>query len=95
MEQMMQLLEGQETMARMGWSPYLHNPRLPDLVRRYRGPALVIWGKGDRVLPHAHARAWAELLGAPLEIVEKAGHLPAIEQPDETASLIDSFVGSG
>jgi pimeloyl-ACP methyl ester carboxylesterase len=86
------LVEGQEAMARMGWSPYLHDPRLPERIDRYRGPALVVWGADDRVLAPAYARAWADLFDAPVEIVPDAGHLPAIEQPDRVVELITGFL---
>lgn len=89
---MARLIEGQEVMARLGWSPYLHDPRLPARMARYRGPALVVWGACDRVLPEGHAHAWADLLGARLAVVESAGHLPAVERPDEVAGLVESWL---
>jgi len=93
MESMSRLIMGQEAMARLGWSPYLHNPGLPARLRRYRGPALVIWGSHDQVLSEGHAHRWCDLLGAELSIVQQAGHLPAIEQPAAVARLVDRWLG--
>jgi pimeloyl-ACP methyl ester carboxylesterase len=96
------LLEGQEAMARLGWSPYLHDPKLPDRIRRYvfpaqgaaraRGRSLVVWGEHDAVLGMAHARAWGEMLGVEPEVLPGAGHLAAIEQPDVVADLVGRFL---
>ncbi|HLG91888.1 MAG TPA: alpha/beta hydrolase [Acidimicrobiales bacterium] len=82
------LIAGQEAMARLGWSPYLHDPALEGRLERYRGPALVVWGSDDRVLPEGHAHRWCELLGAEMRVVEPAGHLPAVEQPEQTARVV-------
>src|SRR6266550_8802524 len=50
----------------------------------YRGPALVVWGREDRVLPIAHLDSLPELLPqAEVRIVERCGHLAMAECPDE------------
>lgn len=86
------LIEGQEAMARLGWTPYLHDPKLPLRLRRYSGPALVLWGDDDQLSGPGHAAAWAELLGTPAELVEDAGHLAAVEQPERVAALVEAFL---
>ena len=86
------MIVGQEAMARLGWSPYLHDPGLPARLPRWGGPALVMWGDDDRVLPEGHAHTWCDLLGAPLEVVAGAGHLPAVEQPERVAALLAPFL---
>ena len=45
-------------------------------------PALVVWGADDDYLPTRFAHAYAEALGAELEVVEGAGHWPWIDQPE-------------
>jgi pimeloyl-ACP methyl ester carboxylesterase len=94
MERHLRLIEAEEPMTRLGWSPYLHDRDLPERLGRYAGPALVIWGDDDRVLPRAHAAAWAELLRAEVEVVAGAGHLPHIEEPDRVAALIADWLRS-
>jgi pimeloyl-ACP methyl ester carboxylesterase len=90
----LRLIEAEEQMTRLGWSPYLHDRDLPERLGRYGGPALVVWGDDDRVLPRAHAAAWAELVGAEVEIVADAGHLPHIEQPDRVAAVVGDWLSS-
>ncbi|MGH9208553.1 MAG: alpha/beta fold hydrolase [Acidimicrobiales bacterium] len=88
------LITGQEALARLGWSPYLHNRELPKHVRRFGGPSLVIWGAHDQVLSEAHAHCWCDLLNARLEMIEDAGHLPAIEQPSALALTVSTWLGA-
>jgi pimeloyl-ACP methyl ester carboxylesterase len=68
----------------------------PTLLARLKGisvPTLVIWGESDRVVTREYGRAYAAAIpGARFEIVAEAGHLPWIEQPEETFRLLDRFV---
>jgi pimeloyl-ACP methyl ester carboxylesterase len=90
MERHMRMIAAQEAMARLGWSPYLHDRDLPARLSRYRGPATIVWGDDDRVLDDAHAKAWVDLFDGRAEhyTVEGAGHLPQIEQPDRVAAAL-------
>ena len=55
-------------------------------------PTLCIVGDQDGSTPPDLMRETAAMIaGARLEIVENAGHLPCIEQPEVTASLVDDF----
>lgn len=58
----------------------------PDQTETLRGaphPALVLCGREDRLCPVARHEMMADLLtNADLTIVEGAGHLPSLEQPD-------------
>ncbi|KWR91753.1 alpha/beta fold hydrolase [Cupriavidus sp. IDO] len=61
----------------------------------FGGPVLVIAADEDPVIPVAmveHARA-ARLSGAAFALIEGAGHWPQMEQPEQTASVIASFLG--
>jgi pimeloyl-ACP methyl ester carboxylesterase len=78
--------------AHLAWNPYLHDPKLAGRLRRITAPVLVIWGAQDRLLPVEYARQWAAALpAARLEIVDGAGHLPPVEQPETVAALIRTF----
>jgi pimeloyl-ACP methyl ester carboxylesterase len=80
--------------TRFAWRPYLHNPQLARRLARYRSPALVVWGKDDRLEPPLYAEAWrAALPQARVEIVPAAGHALAYEQPEAVAKLVESFLG--
>ncbi len=56
----------------------------------FRGPALILAGREDRLCPMDRHELMASLMPqAVLEIIEGAGHLPVLERPDETnAALI-------
>jgi len=65
----------------------------PDQSETLRGadlPALVLCGRDDVLCPVERHELMAELIpGARLEIIENAGHLPVLEQPEATnAALI-------
>jgi pimeloyl-ACP methyl ester carboxylesterase len=50
----------------------------------YTGPALVVWGREDFVLPLRHlADVHATLPQAQIALIEHCGHMPQAERPDE------------
>jgi len=83
-----------EATARFGWSPYLHNPKLKGRLHRIRIPTLFLWGAADRILSEPYGRAYcAAIAGAQFETIERAGHFPHIEQPEEFARRTLAFIG--
>jgi pimeloyl-ACP methyl ester carboxylesterase len=88
------LSEGLETLARFGWNPYLNDPRLRERLVRWTGPALVLWGSEDKVLPIEHADLWAEYLGAKVQVLDGIGHLAALERPQELIEAIGSWLST-
>ncbi|HUQ17939.1 MAG TPA: alpha/beta fold hydrolase [Candidatus Saccharimonadales bacterium] len=59
----------------------------------YRGPALIVWGRGDAVVPNDHAAAAAAVLPqAALELIDGAGHLVMSERPEEFAAVVRPFL---
>lgn len=86
-------LRAREATARVGWNPYLHNPRLPQHLRRIACPTLVLWGELDRTIPVAHGRYYADHLpNARLELVADGGHMLPLEQPERWADIVTRFV---
>ena len=80
--------------AKIGWNPYLHNPKLGQRLRRVSAPTLVVAGEKDRLLPRAHPEAYAAgIPGARLEVLEEAGHMAPLERPVEFAALVRDFLG--
>jgi pimeloyl-ACP methyl ester carboxylesterase len=78
--------------ARIGWDPYLHNPKLRGRLSRVTVPVLVVAGADDGLVPRAHAEVYtAELPDARLEVVEGAAHWLPYERPVELAALIRGF----
>ncbi len=82
-----------EATARYGWSPYLHDPKLKQRLKRIRVPTLLLSGAADRILTPGYVRAYcAAIPGARLETIEAAGHFPHLEQPQEFAERVFAFV---
>jgi pimeloyl-ACP methyl ester carboxylesterase len=83
--------------SRIGFSPpYFHDRKLIDRLSRYQGPALIVQGENDAFVPRAHAEAYAAgFASARLEYISDRGHSVVAEAPDETASLIGSFLKDG
>ena len=82
-----------EATARYGWSPYLHDPKLRNRLHRIRIPTLILWGMNDRVLSEAYGRAFCGAIpGARFAPIERAGHFPHLEQPQEFAEKVFAFI---
>jgi pimeloyl-ACP methyl ester carboxylesterase len=80
--------------AKLGWDPYLHNPKLRGRLRRITAPTLVVAGAQDGLVPPVYAETFAaEIPGARLEVVQGAAHWLPFEKPDELAALVENFVG--
>ena len=65
------------------------NARFSDLA----APALIVWGRYDRVVPLWVGERLCEALpNATLHVFEKCGHMPAEEIPDESFSCLATFL---
>jgi pimeloyl-ACP methyl ester carboxylesterase len=85
-----------ETCARFCWSPYMHDPKLKGRLHRIRIPTLFLWGSADRILSDKYGRAYCALIpGAKFEPIERAGHFPHLEQPEEFARRVLAFADAG
>lgn len=60
-------------------------------------PTLIVWGAEDR-LPKAELtvgrRLHKELRGSQFEVIQGAGHMPQVEQPDDFLRVLRNFIGS-
>ena len=69
---------------------------LHEITPRYRTldlPALVMWGRGDRVVPLSIGERLAkDLPRARLVVLERCGHLPAEEHPTESYAELERFL---
>jgi pimeloyl-ACP methyl ester carboxylesterase len=60
-----------------------------EAAARVACPTLVLAGAGDRMTPARNARALAEAIpGAEMRVIEDAGHMMMIEQPDRTLDAL-------
>ena len=88
-------LRNREMTARLTWKPYMHDPQLAHFLPRVGNPALVVWGRQDRIVPVVCGEQYRQLLPrARLAVLERCGHLPPIEQPDEFARLVIEFLNA-
>lgn len=87
-------IKAMEAGARVGWNPYLHDPKLERRLGRVRAPTLVLWGREDRLVPLVYGERYRDRIrGARLEVIERCGHLPPIERPAEFADAVLRFLG--
>jgi len=81
-----------EMTFRIAWKPYMYNPTLPHFLGGVRTPALIVWGRSDKVVPLECGEAYARALPqSRLAIVEKSGHFVDMEQPEALAKLVMDF----
>ena len=71
----------------------MHNPKLKDRLHRIRMPTLFLWGTADRILSEKYGRAYcaADRRRASSRPIERAGHFPHLEQPEEFARRVLAF----
>ena len=82
-------------LARVMWSlrKDLTSYHLFDEVKRLTMPTLVIYGGRDRLLPTKAVPTWAGKLPAgQLEVIERCGHMPIIEKPEQVVARMTSFL---
>ena len=81
------------SMAVYAGDPYMNDPSLPERLPDITAKTLLVWGASDRVFTPGYGRAYAELIpGSRFELIEEAGHLPHLEQPQTTLAAIDAFI---
>ena len=89
------VLQAQGAAAKLGWNPYLHDPKLRGRLHRVSAPTLVIHASGDGVVPRSHAEAYAgSIPDARIADVDKAAHLVVVERPDDVAALVIDHLGT-
>jgi pimeloyl-ACP methyl ester carboxylesterase len=63
-------------------------------AHRIAAPTLIVWGKADRIIAPAYAQEFAgRIAGARVELIDQAGHLPHLEQPEAVAKAVRAFLG--
>jgi pimeloyl-ACP methyl ester carboxylesterase len=83
------------SLARFSWVPYLSDPKLERRLGRITAPTLVVAPSDDRLIPVAHARRYAALIGgADYAEVAECGHAMHVERPAEFAAVVASFLAS-
>lgn len=56
-------------------------------------PTLVIWGQQDGIVPAVYAQEFTDrIVGSRSVIVEKAAHVPQLEQLDSVSQVVQDFL---
>lgn len=72
----------------------MDRPDQRETLRKAALPALVMCGRADKLCPVARHELMAGLIpDARLEIIEGAGHLPTLEQPEMTNAALARWLG--
>jgi len=62
-------------------------------IHRVAAPTLIVWGKQDGVIDPAYAQEFAKgIAGARIELIDRAGHMPHLEQPEATGIIVRNFL---
>jgi pimeloyl-ACP methyl ester carboxylesterase len=81
-----------EMTFRIAWKPYMYSPTLPHLLGGVQTPALIVWGRDDKVVPLECGEVYARALPrSRLAFVVGSGHFVDMEQPEALAKLIMDF----
>jgi pimeloyl-ACP methyl ester carboxylesterase len=92
-----------DTLAQMIWAQActgkfvwpIPDRGLKGRIHRIAAPTLIVWGKADRIIAPDYAQEFAaRIAGARAELIDDAGHLPHLEQPDAVAKAVKGFLGS-
>jgi pimeloyl-ACP methyl ester carboxylesterase len=82
-----------EMTFRIAWKPYMYSATLPHLLGGVGAPALVVWGREDRIVPLECGERYQKALPrARLDVVDGAGHFVDMEQPDALAQRVTRFI---
>jgi len=66
-----------------------NRPDQSDTLAKYHGPSLVLCGREDSLCPLKRHTLMHELLpNSELVVIENAGHLPTLEQPEDTNAAL-------
>ena len=84
-----------EATARFAWSPYMHNPeaQAPAAPHPHSDPVPVGRERPHPVASRTGAPFATPIPGARFELIERAGHFPHLEQPEEFARRVLAFAG--
>jgi len=65
-------------------------------LHRIEAPTLVVWGKDDKLISSAYAAEFgSRIAGSRVEVLDDCGHIPQLEQLEQTLGLVGEFLGRG
>lgn len=70
-----------------------HEFDVTDQLKKIKIPVLVVCGAEDKMMPLKHSQSLHEgLVNSKLHVLENAGHMVMLEQPDPVANLLKQFL---
>lgn len=62
-------------------------------IHRITSPTLIVWGREDKLVPPVYAQEFANrIVGARVELIAQAAHVPQLEQLSTVAALVRNFI---
>jgi len=92
--QLTAMARNREATVLYAWEPYFHNPKLRRRLRRIDIPTLLLWGANDQfITPGYYGTAYRDAIpGARVETIDRASHLPHVEQPEAVVERVRMFL---
>ena len=88
-----QIEQHREMTCRIAWKPYMHSLTLPHLLPAVCTPTLLVWGSEDAITPRDSAEIYRRTIkGARLVMIDQAGHMPEMEQPEAFVQAVRGFL---
>jgi pimeloyl-ACP methyl ester carboxylesterase len=85
--------QNREMTSRLCWKPYFHNPSLPGYLHGVKVPTLIVWGRQDAIIPvHCGELYHQALANSTLHVIDRCGHSPALEKPQEFLQIVLPFL---
>jgi pimeloyl-ACP methyl ester carboxylesterase len=82
-----------EMAARLVWKPYMRSHTLQALLGGIATPTLVLWGRQDAIIPVSVCERYVRAIPrATACVLDRCGHLPEMERPDEFVQTVREFL---
>ena len=86
-------LKNSYSFARVAWQPRLYDPHLEKWLHRIDIPTLLVWGDADKLVPPQYAAEYKRFIPqASVEIIERCGHIPQVEQTTAFLRAVTTFI---
>jgi pimeloyl-ACP methyl ester carboxylesterase len=93
-EALMPMMRGLTALAKFMWP--IPDRGLSRRLGRIRVPTLLLWGEQDALVPARYAEDFAAgIAETSTVIVQGAGHIPTVENPEPTLAAITAFLSGG
>jgi pimeloyl-ACP methyl ester carboxylesterase len=92
-EEELQVESDREMASRLLWKPYMRSHTLAGLLRGVATPTLLVWGRQDAIMPLNVSTLYQQAIpGATVQIIDRCGHMPEMEKPDEFVQRVLDFL---